>query len=294
MRIIYIGSVDFSKKALEKLIQLKADIVGVLTSKSSNFNADFADLTEICIKNNIPYKHVTDINEKQNQEWIKDKRSDIIFCFGFSQMIKGLLLKIPPKGMVGFHPARLPQNRGRHPLIWALALGLKRTASTFFFMDKGVDSGDIVSQKNIRIEYGDDAQALYNKVTDAALRQIESFLPKLEHSGFRGRPQDNTKANYWRKRTVEDGRIDFRMTSQAVYNLVRALAKPYPGAHVVYKGKEVKVWRVVEAKYGIDNIEPGKVLRILGRRILVKCHNGAVLLTGHEFKVLPKIGEYLL
>lgn len=293
MRIVYIGTVEFSKKALEKLIQLKADIVGVLVQKTSKFNTDFVDLAGMCIENNIPYKYIVDINDKKNHEWIKDKRPDIIFCFGFSQIIKEPLLKIPPRGVLGYHPAKLPQNRGRHPLIWALVLGLKRTASTFFFMEKGVDSGNILSQKDVRIEYGDDAQALYSKLTGVALQQIESFLLLLQQKKPSGLTQDYKKANYWRKRTTEDGKIDFRMASRAIYNLVRALTRPYPGAHVVYKGKEIKIWRVVEKKHDIGNIEPGKVLGVLGKRVLVKCYEGAVLLVEHEFKVLPKIGEYL-
>lgn len=294
MRIVYIGTVEFSKIALEKLIQLKADIVGVLTQESSTLNADFADLVGICVKNNIPYKYVTDINEKENQEWIKDKCPDIIFCFGFSQIIKSALLSIPSKGFIGCHPAELPKNRGRHPLIWALALGLDSTASTFFFMDQGADSGDILSQENVVIEYSDDARTLYHKVTNVALRQIESFLVKLQKNTYSRVPQDHTKANAWRKRGKEDGKIDFRMTNRAIYNLVRALTKPYVGAHVVYQGEEIKIWRVVEKKCDIRNIEPGKVLEVSDDLVLVKCYEGAILLVEHEFTTLPQTGEYLL
>ncbi|MFA4934080.1 MAG: formyltransferase family protein [Candidatus Omnitrophota bacterium] len=294
MKIVYIGTVEFSKAALQKLIELKADVVGVLTRKSSGLNADFADLSSICVKNKIPYKYVTDINIKENQEWIRNKRPDIIFCFGFSQIIKKAILKIPSLGIVGYHPAKLPINRGRHPLIWALALGLGKTASTFFFMDESCDSGDILSQRNILIEYSDDAGSLYRKVTNIALRQMEGFLPKLQKNNYSRIPQDHSKSSCWRKRIKEDGRIDFRMTSRAIYNLVRALTKPYPGAHLIWRGEEVKIWQVVEKKYNIANIECGKVLGISGRQVLVKCYAGAILLTVHEFKVLPQTGEYLL
>jgi len=294
MRIIYIGTVEFSKIALERLIELKANIVGVLTQESSKFNADFADLTDVCKKNNIPYKYVKDINENENLEWIKDKSPDIVFCFGFSQIIKNPLLSLPPKGIIGCHPAELPRNRGRHPLIWALALGLDRTASTFLFMDEGADSGDILSQEEVSIEYSDDAGTLYRKVTNVALRQIEKFLIQLQEGTYSRIPQDHTKANYWRKRNKEDGKIDFKMTGRAIYNLVRALTKPYVGAHVTYQGNEIKIWRAVEQKSDVRNIEPGKVLEISNNFILVKCCEGAILLVEHEFVSLPKVGEYLL
>ena len=83
-------------------------------------------------------------------------------------------------GVLGFHPTKLPQNRGRHPIIWSLALGLKKSASTFFFMDEGADSGKILSQKNFEILDSDDAQSLYDKFVNIALLQIENFLPQLK------------------------------------------------------------------------------------------------------------------
>jgi methionyl-tRNA formyltransferase len=83
-------------------------------------------------------------------------------------------------GVVGFHPAALPENRGRHPLIWALVLGLEETASTFFFMDEGADSGDLLSQRRISIEPADDAGSLYARITEVAMCQIREFVPLLE------------------------------------------------------------------------------------------------------------------
>lgn len=99
--------------------------------KSSSFNSDFADLTPLCKKNNILFKHVDDVNSEDSISWIKQLQPDIIFCFGWSSIIKKELLDLPPMGIIGFHPAKLPANRGRHPIIWALVLDLDKTASTF-------------------------------------------------------------------------------------------------------------------------------------------------------------------
>ena len=195
-------------------------------------------------------------------------------------------------GIVGYHPANLPKNRGRHPLIWALALGLKKSASTFFFMKEGADNGDILSQKDYEILYEDDTRTLYEKVTNLALKQIEEFLPKLENRTYKVKKQDETLANVWRKRSKKDGEIDFRMCSLSIYNLVRALTKPYVGAHVVCKGEDVKIWKVSEVNCDLENIEPGKVLEVKDGTILVKCYDKAVRIIEHEFKQLPKVGEY--
>lgn len=293
MKILFMGTVEFSYKTLEKLIELNAEIVGVCTKKVSNFNSDFADLAPLCTKVNIPLRYVDDINSTESIDWIKSLKPDIIFCFGWSSLIKKDLLNLPQMGVVGYHPALLPKNRGRHPIIWALALGLKASGSTFFFMTEGADDGDILSQEEVEIFYEDDARSLYDKVLATALKQIEYFLPKLQNNSFQSFKQNNSLANTWRKRGKLDGKIDFRMTSAAIYNLVRALTKPYIGAHIEYNGKDVSVWKVKEVDFNWENIEHGKVLENDGRTIIVKTYDKAIKIIEHDFVELPKIGEYL-
>ena len=293
MRILFIGTVEFSYKALKKLIELNAEIVGICTKKKSDFNSDFSDLTLLCKKAGIPFKYVDDINSNENIAWIRSLSPDIIFCFGWSNLIKKDLLGLPEMGVVGYHPALLPKNRGRHPLIWALALGLNISGSTFFFMTEGADDGDILSQEKVEILYEDDAKSLYDKVSNIALRQIETFLPKLQNNSFEIIKQNNDLANVWRKRGKVDGKIDFRMTSGAIYNLVRALTKPYVGAHVEYNGQDISIWKVEEVEFNQSNIEFGKVLENNGKSFIVKTYDKAIRIIDHDFKELPKVGEYL-
>ncbi|UZH56741.1 formyl transferase [Salinimicrobium tongyeongense] len=293
MKIFFIGTVSFSQKALEKLIFLRAEIVGVATKSRSAFNADHKDLAPLCEINNIPWKYVKDINATHILSWIKSLEPDVIFCFGWSSLIKKELLELTPLGVVGFHPAALPFNRGRHPLIWSLVLGLEKGASTFFFMEEGADDGDILSQKLFKIKYNDDAASLYSKIEKNAMDQIPLFLKQLEDGSYSRIPQDHTKGNVWRKRGLKDGEIDFRMTTNAIYNLVRGLTRPYVGAHVIYKGKEIKIWAVKEEQFPLSNIEPGKVLEVKDFKILVKAWDGAVQILDHNFVELPKEGEYL-
>ncbi len=293
MRIVLIGTVEFSKRILQKLIELNAQVVGVCSKEKSKFNSDFANLRPLCEKNKIPFKFVNDINSKDNYNWINSLNPDIIFCFGWSNILKKEILTLAPMGVLGFHPSKLPKNRGRHPLIWALVLGLKQSSSTFFFMDEGVDSGEILSQKNFDILSTDDAQTLYNKLVDTALLQIEEFLPQLKNKTYLTIKQNEKVSSTWRKRIKSDGQIDFRMTSNAIYNLVRALTKPYVGAHVNYKEKEIIVWKVKIIENKDNNIESGKILDINENKIIVKTYDGAIEITHHEFKKLPDIGEYL-
>lgn len=293
MKFFFIGTVQVSYYILKRLIHLDENIVGVATKKISKFNADFSDLSSLCIPSGIIYKYVPDINPETTVKWIKSLNPDLIICVGWSQIICKEILNIPKKGTIGFHPAAIPQNRGRHPLIWALFLGLKRSASTFFFMNKGIDNGDIISQKFFNISRKDNAGSLYKKIVNLAANQIENILIQIKANKLKRIKQNNKKANYWRKRHETDGRIDFRMTSEAIYNLVRALDKPYAGAHIEYKEKSVKVWKVHVKPFPHKNIEPGRILKSKNNSFCVITYDGMIEIHEHEFKLLPKAGEYL-
>ena len=293
MKVVLIGSVEFSLRALEKLIAIDVDLVGVCTKKSSTFNSDFFDLKPLCDINEVPCLYVDNINSTKNVEWIKNLNPDVIFCFGWSSLIKKDILAVAPMGVIGYHPAKLPKNRGRHPLIWALALGLKESASTFFFMDEDADTGDILSQVDFEISYQDDAHNLYDKVVEIALIQIEEFIPALEKDTYIRIKQNEKESNSWRKRNELDGEIDFRMNSRSIYNLTRALTRPYVGAHIKFNETNYSVWKVKESNDFQENIEPGKVLRVFDKIFVVKSYDGAIEIIEHNFKEMPKVGEYL-
>ena len=293
MRILYIGSVEFSQRALEHLISLRADIVGICTTKSSKENSDFADLTVIASRSNIPCKQVDDINSDDALQWMRALAPDIIFCFGWSRLLGDNLLKLANMGVVGFHPTLLPANRGRHPIIWALALGLKETGSTFFFMDSGADSGDILSQKEVSIQDSDTARILYDRICMVALDQIAEFLPALISNNYQRITQDLSAANSWRKRSIRDGLIDWRMSATAIYNLVRALSAPYPGALMSYQSKDIKVLEVEIIPGKIDGDEPGKVVGVKNGKPIIKCGTDSICLSS-AFPVLDlNIGDYV-
>lgn len=293
MRIVFVGSVKFSADILQQLVEMSADIVGVCTKEESVFNADHVDLRSFCELNEIPWTYSDNINSEHTSSWIRTLQPDVIFCFGWSEIIKAELLRIPPLGVIGFHPTTLPKNRGRHPLIWSLVLGLKETSSTFFFMDLGADSGDIISQVEIPIGDEDNANDLYRKVTEAAKEQILEFVPKLALGAIERRKQDNALANVWRKRGITDGLIDWRMSAESIHNLVRGLSKPYGGAHLIFKGSEIKVWKTTIWTDAPANIEPGKILFITEAGPVVKCGTGAICLTQTELGFKPSEGDYL-
>lgn len=291
MRIVFIGSVKFSQIALLKLLDLKANIVGIVTKQNSSYNSDFVDLSEVAKSNNIPYKYVNDINHLNNVNWIKELNPDILFCFGWSNLIKKELLNLCKLGVIGYHPSLLPDNKGRHPLIWAKVLGLKKTGSTFFFMDEGADTGDILDQAEFEISFEDDINDIYYNMTQIAVAQIEEFYPKLVNNTYK-RERQIAQGNTWRKRYKSDGLIDFRMTSVNITNLVRGLKKPFPGAYCVIGDIEYNVWEVELGFCSNKNIEPGKILSIEKQRIEIKTGDSSIFLIDHELPILS-LGEYV-
>lgn len=294
MRIVFIGCVQFSEAALNLLFRIpEAEVVGIVTRERSDLNSDFCSLESIASQRKIPVWLGDRIDVNAMAVWMRKLRPDIGYCFGWSWLIPKEVLSIPPLGMVGFHPAWLPQNRGRHPIVWALVLGLKETASTFFFMDERADSGDILSQRVVEITEENDARSLYGRITEVALGQIESFTKELSRGRVTRQPQDSGSANTWRKRNKQDGLIDWRMSARSIHNLVRALAKPYVGSHCYVNDEEVKVWKTEIVDVQERNIEPGKVLAAVGGQLVVKCGEGAIKLVAHELKRLPRKGSYM-
>ena len=161
------------KKHIPEFQKIKdVEIIGVA-------NRSIESSQKVAKEFNIPIHYCKNINDPLTIQWIKNKQPDIIFCWGWSQIIQKDLLSLPNSGIVGVHPALLPKNRGRHPLIWSLVLGLRESGLTFFFMDEGADSGPILSQERFLIEDEDTAKDLYKKIKVLATKQIAKFLHSL-------------------------------------------------------------------------------------------------------------------
>ncbi len=293
-----IGCVAFSESMAKTLESCDVvEIAAIVTLGQSTFNADHVSLVSMGERLGAA---VFDANNQISDEasddmaiWLQVHDLDIIFCLGWPKLLPETVLHAAKQGVIGYHPSLLPANRGRHPIIWALALGLTETGSTFFRMDTGADSGDIVAQDKVPVRNNDTAADLYARLTETARKQIIK-IAKHAHAGtLQVTPQNEGDANYWRKRSAADGLIDWRMSAGTIHNLVRALDRPYVGAHCDWQGQSWKVWAVTVHPDAASNAEPGKVLYVEDRDIVVKCSGGAVRLIDHEFDSLPNVGEYL-
>lgn len=294
VRAVLIGSVKISVQALERLFENRdVDLVGVVCKGEPGINSDFSDLAPVARELGVPYLSADGQSDVQIASFIRKQVADVVFCVGWSSLLGEATLSSTPHGVIGYHPAALPANRGRHPIIWAIALGLDSTASTFFVMDKRADAGPIVSQQSIRIDPDDTAADLYERLSATAMAQIDDIVHQLIEGTLRPKPQREEAANVWRKRTAMDGQIDWRMSSHRVYALVRALARPYAGAHLVLHGVDCKVWRAALGENAPDNLEPGLVLASDSKTFTVKCGEGSIVILEHEAQTQPEVGAYL-
>lgn len=289
MRAVFIGCVEMSAIFLAHLRTLPIEIVGVVTRYNPTFNSDFQSLSGSNVF------HADDNSLRSLGGYLASLAPDIVFCCGWSSLLPADVLRIPRLGVIGFHPSLLPMNRGRHPIIWALALGLERTGSTFFLMNEKPDAGPIISQRRIPIGPDDCARDLYERIAKVGCEQLTEIVAnKFQGNATLAIPQDDLRASLWRKRSEKDGRIDFRMSAESIRNLVRALSQPYPGAHIETQEGNVKVWMARNGGHSALQAEPGKVLDHALNAVLVQCGDNSVIwLTQHEFEELPAIGIYL-
>ena len=292
MRILFVGTVEFSRHCLEELLDHAAphdgQVVAVLTldPAQANGHADYTDLAHVIDGQSIPLHRIRDINAPHAVELIRSYTPDVLCVFGWSQLISKTVLEIPPLGCIGAHPALLPHHRGRHPIIWALVEGLSESGLTFFYLDERADHGDILWQRAFPITLQDDAASVYARVTSLAREAIREFLPQLAQGTAPRRPQDHRQATYWRKRHAQDGEISWEAPTLHSYNLIRALAHPYVGAHTSYQGQRLRVWRSAlpdgPLPDGAERLVPGTVLLAGGKGLVVRTNDGYLRLVDYE------------
>jgi methionyl-tRNA formyltransferase len=297
MKIVFIGCVQSSYAALEALLSIPlVQVVGVVTQPRNKMNADFCDLSPLIEQANIPLLSDESADPARIAAFIRGCDADYAFCIGWSRLLSEEILVAPHRGVVGYHPTLLPLHRGRHPIIWAIALGLRETGSTLFLMDKGADSGPVIAQERVEIQERETAASLYSKLLSVLVRQLRDCVPKLADGTLIPIPQDHSRATYWRKRAKTDGCIDWSRSALENDRLIRSLSEPYPGAHYNHAGREIMVHKAYpatpeeEAFFG-EFEPPGRVLAVKEGYMLVKCGRG-MLWTSMQ-GIEHKIGELI-
>lgn len=301
LRAAFIGSVAFSRTCLEIVANSPlVTLVAVLcpAPEDAKFNADYVDLAPVAERLGIPWRRIRRLSDPDLVTKVAEMRLDVLFVFGLSQLVPRQVFALPRLGSIGTHPSLLPQGRGRHPLIWALVQGLNETGLSFFWLDDGPDTGDILWQRRFEIDVDDDAAVLYSRIQHLAADGLNEFLPMLDRGIVPRQPQDHSKATVWRKRTEADGEIRWDRPAMEAHNLIRALTHPYPGAHTSWQGQELKLWRSRPPFAGngeAPRVRPGTVIRRTSQGFAVQCSDLAldVVCVTSQRSTLPEVGNTL-
>jgi len=273
-RIVLAGSVNSSRKTLEKLFQHKMNVVGVLglAPEVSVNVSGYVDLKKQVNNQNVKFSYFTKINSETSVKFVRECKPDFFFVVGLSQLVNKELLEIPTVGCVGFHPTKLPEGRGRAAVAW-LILGKAPGAATFFEMGEGMDDGPILAQQPFEISKNDYAQDVIDKITDKIGDCLDNLLPAMQSGTIRPLKQDHSKATYLGKRNPEDGLICWENPASEINALVRAVSSPLPGAYSFYDGKEV----VIDRASAENEIE---YVGVAGRIIKIDPNKGVLVCTG--------------
>ena len=279
MKIVFIGGVKFSHAILETILKEGFVVDAVFSydkSKEKNYS-DYISFDQITKKHKIKHVKVMNINDIENIELIKKIQPDLILVMGWSQLLKNDILTIPEFGVIGSHPTQLPKYRGRAPIPWTILKKLKHSALTFFFIEEGIDNGDILDQKIFEIDDDDDATSVYYKITVLGEQMIIDNLNKIKNNTFLRKKQNTDEfIENWPKRTPDDGKIHWNKSSNEIQTLVRATTYPYPGAFTILNGKHIKIWKTIILDESFET--PGKIIKIDKNGVQISTINSSILI----------------
>ncbi|HEX9113073.1 MAG TPA: formyltransferase [Nitrospirota bacterium] len=272
---------DVGYECLDALIQNDEYVLAVITHKDDpDEEIWFRSVAGLAKKYGIPVHTPESVN---TPDWIARIRSwgpDLIFSFYYRNMISEEILGIPRLGAFNMHGSLLPKYRGRAPINWAILQGEKETGVTLHHMVKRADAGDIVDQERVPIGREDTARDVFGKCAKAARLVLERRLGELTAGTAPRRVQDESQATTFGGRRPEDGRIDWTTDAETIYNLVRAVTNPYPGAFTFSGGKKLFIWwaKPVSGQGGA----PGEVLST--DPLVVAAGSGSVEIVNWEWE----------
>lgn len=248
---------DVGYRCIQELLRLGAQIDLIFTHEDSPTEEIwFQSVHGLAEQHAIPCL-TTDINLPENVERVRSLAPAFIFSFYYRSMIKAEVLAIPRLGALNLHGSYLPRYRGRVPVNWAVINGETETGATLHYMVEKPDAGDIVDQERVGIAFSDTARDVFGKVTDAAATVMARAWPLLRDGQAARIPMNLAEGSYCSGRTPADGRIDWTKSAVQIYNLIRGVTHPYPGAFTWLGGRKVIIWQAWPIE---GSGKPGQIL----------------------------------
>lgn len=246
MKIVFMGTPDFARAALEKIIEAGHEVVLVVTQpdkpKGRSGELQVSDVKECALLHGLPVFQPVRIKLPENVAELRKYDADIYVVAAFGQILSQEILDIPRLGCVNIHASLLPEYRGAAPIQQAILDGRKETGVTIMQMAAGMDTGDILTQRTIPIAEDETGGGLFDKLSALGAELIVETLPKLERGEITPVPQDEDRATKCGKLSKDMGRIHWSDDADKLRNLVRGL-NPWPSAYTSLNKKSFKIWR---------------------------------------------------
>lgn len=259
MRVVFMGTPDFSVPALEKIAS-EHEVVAVVTQKDKpkgrGQEVSYTPVKESALKLNIPVLQPDKVKEDSFVEELRALNPDVIVVIAFGQILSKEILDMPKFGCVNVHASLLPKYRGAAPIQWAVIDGEEKSGVCTMKMDEGLDTGDIIDKEEITLDPKETGGSLFDKLAALGGELILKTLQNLEFGNAQFIKQDDSKSTYAKKMTKDLGHIDFTKDAVSIERLIRGL-NPWPSAFTYLDGKVMKIWDadVVDA-----GGEPGTVI----------------------------------
>jgi methionyl-tRNA formyltransferase len=278
----------YSRLLSEKKIKINK-IISLLPSQAKKYNVSgYFNYQKFAKKYNIEvyYPETYSLKAQKDFNFFKENNFDLMLMGGWQRLIPNNILETLKIGALGFHGSAnpLPKGKGRSPINWSLIQGEKRFLLHLFLLDSGVDSGDVIDVLEFDILDYDDCRTLYYKVAICGRKLISKNIHSILKGSFKPIPQVG-ESSYYPKRKPEDGLINWNLNVFKIYNLIRGITRPYPGAFSYINGLKFTIWRAVpfDTKINYKTQNNGEVVEIFSKKsILIKCKDGLLLVNESE------------
>lgn len=277
MKIVFMGTPDFAVGALDALCGAGHEIVAVVTQpdkpKGRSGRLSFSPVKEYALEKGIPVLQPLRIKRKEAVEELRGYPADVFVVAAFGQILSREILDMPRYGCLNIHASLLPKYRGSSPIQWAVINGEEKSGVTIQQMNEGIDTGDILYRRELRLSPQETGESLFNRLEKLGAEAIVETLSLLEKGELTPVPQEEAQATYTVMLDKAMGKLDFTKSAVELERLVRGL-NAWPSAYTFLEGKQLKIWEAEAEDIPTEQTAPGQIVRVEKDRFAVNCGQG--------------------
>lgn len=281
MRILFMGTPDIAVGCLQKIIDEKHDIIGIVTQPDKPVGRGkkmgMPPVKELALKYDLPVYQPIKARDEEFVNILKDLNPDLIVVVAFGQILPKSILDIPKFGCVNVHVSLLPKYRGAAPINWVIINGEDKTGVTTMYMDEGLDTGDMILTSEFELNDEITAGELHDIMKVEGAKVLKETIDLIEKGEAPRIPQNHDEFTYAPMMNKTLGQIDFSKSAKDIHNLVRGV-NPWPSAYTTYKGQTMKIWKTKVLSESSDKA-PGTILKVDKEGIRVSTKDNVILIS---------------